>query len=343
LVVGPNGQGKTNLLEAVYLLATLRPLRAGRYAELIRFGCQEGRVSGRFAWGGAQRTIAVQLDEGGREAFVDGKRAASLSDYFGGVSVVAFTPDDLSVIKGGPEARRRLLDRAVFNRFPGHLEACREYQRALRQRNRLLREGADPELLDSYAEELAKTGARVVVQRSALVSELSVRVRDAFEAIARGDAGLELRYAPRAIPEEALASEPAACRSLLDALRRYSARDVERGFTSTGPHADDLEITLSGRPARTFASQGQQRACVLALRVGEIENLRGALGRPPLLLLDDVSSELDPARNAFLMEYLRSSGLQFFLTTTDERLVCQAGGLETLKLEVSRGVFRKAP
>lgn len=343
VVVGPNGQGKTNLLEALYLLATLRPLRAARYAELVRFGERRGRVRGRFALGGAEREISVEVHTGGREAFVDGKPAKSLTDYFGGVSVVAFTPDDLSVAKGGPEGRRRLLDRAVFNRFPGHLEACRDYQRALKQRNRLLKERAAPALFEAFDEALARAGARVVARRLALVAEMGPRAEGSFEAIAVGDGGLQTRYAPSGVGPEALGGEPQIAGELLAALRRRAPRDQERGFTSVGPHADDLELLLGGRPARSFASQGQQRAVVLALKIAEIENLRASLGRPPLLLLDDVSSELDPARNAYLMEYLRASNLQVFLTTTDERLVRQAAGEDARLLGVERGVFGPLP
>jgi DNA replication and repair protein RecF len=340
VISGPNGQGKTNLLEAIYLLATLRPLRASRFAELLRFGQPRGRVAGRFAIGGAERSIAVEVTDRGREAFVDGKPVRTLSDYFGGLSVVAFTPDDLSVIKGGPDGRRKLLDRAVFNRFPAHLEASRDYQRALKQRNRLLKEGAQPALLDAYGEALAKAGARVVVRRHALVTELAPRAGRIFEAIASGDGGLAMRYMPGALPGEVLGDEAGCAAALLAALRRRTARDVERGFTSVGPHADDLELLLAGRPARGFASQGQQRAIVLALKIAEIENLREALGRPPLLLLDDVYSELDPARNAYLMQSLRDSDLQVCLTTTDERLVREAAGEDARLFSVRAGRFQ---
>lgn len=121
IAVGQNGQGKTNLLEALYFLATLKPLRAGRLSELVRWGASAARVTGRFLLKGAEREISVEVGGGTRQALVDGKKASSLEDYFGGVSVVAFTPDDLEVIKGGPDARRAFLDRAVFNRFPAFL------------------------------------------------------------------------------------------------------------------------------------------------------------------------------------------------------------------------------
>ena len=341
VVVGPNGQGKTNLLEALYLLCTLRPLRTSKFADLVRFGSERASVSGRFALAGAERTIAVECDREGRQASVDGKLVRAVADYFGGVSVVAFTPDDLAVLKGGPEGRRRLLDRAVFNRFPGHLEASREYQRALKQRNRLLKEGAPFELVDAHNEALAMTGARVIVRRQALVAELSPRAAKSFQAIAKGDGELSVTYKPDVLPEDVLGDEGRTCEALLELVRRRTALDLERGFSSAGPHTDDLDVELGGRPAKGFASQGQQRAIVLALKIGEIENLREAAGLAPMLLLDDVSSELDPARNAFLMEYLRQCGLQVFLSTTDERLVREAAGPDAWCFCVEKGSFSR--
>ena len=279
------------------------------------------------------------MDGKGREAFVDGKGVRALADYFGSVSVVAFTPDDLAVLKGGPDGRRRLLDRAVFNRFPAHLEAARDYQRALKQRNRLLKEGAPIDLVDAHTEALARIGARIVVRRRALVRELAPRAAKSFAAIAQGDGALEVAYEPEGLPAGSLDGEEAAGAALLELLRRRTASDLERGFTSAGPHADDLDLTLAGRPAKGFASQGQQRAIVLALKIGEIENLRESCGTPPMLLLDDVSSELDPSRNAYLMAYLRACGLQIILTTTDERLVREAAGPDARSFTVSGGKF----
>lgn len=344
IAVGQNGQGKTNLLEAVYFLATLKPLRASKLSELVRFGQPAARVTGRFALKGAEREISVEIAEGTRTAFVDGKKAASLDEYFGGVAVVAFTPDDLEVIKGGPERRRWFLDRAVFNRFPAFLKESRDYSRALKSRNRLLKEGADLTYLAAYDEALAKSGARVWTRRRALLAELTPRAEATFAAIGRTPDPVRYRYSPNhleldfpAASEESLAE---ALRAALDARR---ARDAERGFTSVGPHADDLSVALGGRSARLYASQGQQRALVLGWKIAEIENLQQALGFLPLLLLDDVSSELDPERNAYLMGYLAQSGAQVFLTTTDASLVQRAAGPDTLWYAVQTGVLTPMP
>ena len=337
VIVGPNGQGKTNLLEAVYLLATLKPLRTARLSELPRFGTRACRVEGAFELGSARRVIGVQIEDGVRQALVDGKKVRDLEDYFGGVAVVAFTPDDLAVVKGGPEVRRRFLDRAVFNRFPAFLGESRTYARALKSRNRLLKEQTPAEVIEAFDEPLARAGARIVIRRRRLLAELAPRFDEVLGRLSRGQLRGRLRYAPPVV--EGAEEEGEVARRLLEELARRLPRDRERGFTSVGPHADQLSIKLGDRPARTYASQGQQRALVLALKIAEIENLREMLGFQPLLLLDDVSSELDRERNAQLMDYLASLDGQVLLSTTDPSLVAAAAGPDARFFAVRDGVF----
>lgn len=339
IAVGENGQGKTNLLEGLYFLATLKPLRAGKLAELVAFGASSARVTGRFLLQGAEREISVEIVSGGRTAFVDGKRASSLDAYFGGVSVVAFTPDDLAVVRGGPDGRRAFLDRSVFNRFPAFLDESREYARALKSRNRLLKDNAPVSHLQAWDATLARVGARLWVRRRALMDELSTRAASAFQRIGRTVSGAVFAYEPSHLKDVvfATANEAELQQALLGRLDERLPRDLERGFTSVGPHADDLDITLGEHGARQYASQGQSRALVLAWKVAEIENLQASNGFLPLLLLDDVSSELDPERNAFLMGYLADSGAQTFLTTTDRAFVERASGADTRWLKVSGG------
>jgi len=342
VITGANGQGKTNLLEALYVLATLKPLRASRLAELVRFGSTLARAEGRFTLQGAERLIAVEIEKGERRAFVDGKAAPSLEAYFGGVSVVTFTPDDLALVKAGPEARRRFLDRAVFNRYPAYLAESRAYGKALRSRNKLLREHAPPALVAAFDGPLAQAGARVWVRRRALLAELAPRAARAFGEISAGAAAespLALEYKVAGRPELGGGDEAAQANALGALLAERLGRDRERGFTSVGPHADDLELRHGERLARAYASQGQQRALVLALKLGEIDHLAEALGRPPLLLLDDVSSELDPEKNAHLMRTLRSRAGQALLTTTDPRLVAEGAGDDAVYVSIRGGAL----
>jgi DNA replication and repair protein RecF len=339
ILLGQNGQGKTNLLEAVYLLTTLKALRAARLQELVRFGAARAAVAGDFDGPGGVRRVSVEVEPGGRTAFLDGKPQERLDGYFDGLAAVCFSPDDLLLVKGGPEARRRFLDRAAFNRWPAVLGEARDYVRALRARNAALRTGT-PEVDESFRGPLVRAAARLLVRRRELVAELAPRVEAAFAEISGpGAPGARLAYRPAAGmsvdgPEAELAPR------LEEILAARLPRDREKGYTSAGPHMDELVLALDGRGAKIYGSQGQQRALVLALKIGEIENLRSALGRPPLLLLDDVSSELDPAKNAFLLGYLAALPAQAFLTSTDRRLLAPAAGPESAFFEVENGVVR---
>ncbi len=342
VLVGPNGQGKTNTLEALYYAATLKPLRATRLAELVQFGEVGAEVAATYELPGGPREYAVRVENGERQIFIDGKAVSSLEDYFGQVVVVAFTPDDLPLVKGAPDNRRRFLDRTVFERSPVFLKESRDYGRALRARNRLLREGGADSVREAFDAQVARLGARVWRRRLGLVAELQPHVERAFSAVGRLEAPLEIRYRPAIVELDEQWGEDALAQALAEALDQKLPIDRDRGFTSVGPHADDLVINLGGKPSRAYASQGQQRALVLALKIGEIENLRAHLGEYPLLLLDDVSSELDPERNGFLMAYLRSLDAQVVLSTTDPELVSTAAGEDAVRYTVSTGRVEKA-
>jgi DNA replication and repair protein RecF len=336
ILVGDNGQGKTNLLEAIFFLTTLKPLRAARLAELVRFGAPRATVSANIDGPGGLRRLAVQIDATGRTAWLDGKPQERLEGYFEGLAAVCFAPDDLLLVKGSPDGRRRFLDRAAFNRWPAVLTEARDYLRALRSRNAALRT-ASPDVEESFRAPLSRAGARLLVRRRDVVAELAPRVELAFREISGpGAPRAQIFYRP-AGGIDLDGTEGELAQRFAAALASRCERDRERGYTSVGPHMDDLSLALGGRPARLYGSQGQQRALVLGLKIAEIENIRELLGRPPLLLLDDVSSELDPDKNRFLLGYLRSLDGQAVLTTTDARLLEPAAGPETRFLRVAGG------
>jgi DNA replication and repair protein RecF len=340
VLLGENGQGKTNLLEAIYFLTTLKSLRGSRLQELVRFGAEQAQVAADFDGPGGLRRVAVRLQAGARTASLDGKPQERLDAYFDGLAAVCFSPDDLLLVKGGPEGRRRFLDRAAFNRWPALLGEAREYVRALRARNAALR-GASDEVEASFREPLVRAAARVLRRRRDLVQELAPRLTAAFREISGPDApAAELAYRP-ASGMSTVGSEEDLVHRLGEILAHRVHRDREKGYTSAGPHMDELVLALTGKAARLFASQGQQRALVLALKIAEIENLRTALGRPPLLLLDDVSSELDPAKNRYLLGYLATLPAQAFLTSTDRRLLEPAAGPGTAFYKVENGAVSR--
>jgi DNA replication and repair protein RecF len=339
VLLGQNGQGKTNLLEAVYLLCTLRPLRASRLTELVRFGQPRATVAARVDGPGGERTLAVEVVPGGRTASLDGKAIDRLDSYLDGLAAVCFSPDDLLLVKGGPDGRRRFLDRAAFNRWPAVLGEAREYVRALRERNAAIRDRRtyQPEVEEAFRAPLIRAAARLLRRRRDVAVELEPRLAAAFAEISGAGAPLaELAYRPSGGVDLA-GDEPAIAARYAEVLAERLPRDLERGYTTAGPHMDDLLLAIGGRAAKVYGSQGQQRAYVLALRIAEVENLRAVLARPPLLLLDDVSSELDPAKNGFLLAYVASLPAQAFLTSTDRRLIEPAAGPETAFFQVSGG------
>lgn len=321
--IGDNGQGKTNLLEALYVACALRSFRTSRLAEIICLGEGEARIGATVQRGDMERELAIAVRERSKTVRLDGKAVRPLSRYFGTFNAVLFAPEDLQTPRGSPGGRRRLLDRAVFNLAPGYLVEAQRYDRALRSRNALLREHragtVRADLLDVYDRQLGSLGARLIGRRKALLEALEPRFRAAFEAITRADLSAALRYEPSVGGEAAAEGERAA--EIEARLRDERARDLARGATSSGPHRDDLTFILDGHPAQSYASQGQLRALVLAWKTAEIELLTAAHGEAPVFLLDDVSSELDAARNAYLFDFLAASESQCFITTTHSRHV----------------------
>jgi DNA replication and repair protein RecF len=325
---GANGQGKTNLLEAIYVLATLRSFREVKAKTLIRWEASDALVRGTVRLkADLRRTLAVEVRPDGKRAALDGKVVSRLADYFGHLPVVVFGPEDLQLAKGSPTLRRRFLDRAIFNLHPVYHDEARAYQRALKHRNELLRSASfpsrpaspshplDPLLLDTFDEELSRRGARLLLRRLSFLGDLRPVFEATFRDITGGALEPALAYTRAAGPETD--DEPALERRLRERLRDSRATDLRRAHTTQGPHADDLAIDLGSPPPRLHASQGQHRALALALKIAELQLASRLLGHPPLLLLDDVSSELDREKNAALLAFLSTLGGQVFITTTD--------------------------
>ncbi len=320
---GDNGQGKTNLLESVYLLATLKSFRGARSPALIRKGQPQARVEGRLIAAGLPRHCELTIDKRGRKLRLDGKSPRGLPEWFAHIKAVAFVPSDLRMVDGAPERRREFLDRAAFTLDPTYLDIARRFRDALKQKNALLRDARrrgrapDPAMLEVWNERLASAGAAVVDRRTGFLRRFAPVFREVHEGItgaAKGHA--EFRYRG-CVPSEALSDGlsgvEAALRSKLDAA---TAQEANRGFAMVGPHRDDWELKVGGEALRSFGSQGQIRSAALAMRIGQMVLAKRESGRCPLFLLDDVSSELDPARNAHLMRLLGELQTQVLITTT---------------------------
>lgn len=320
VLYGQNGQGKTNLVEAVYFLATFRSFRTSRGEDLVRWGAPGALVRGEVRLGPLERRLEVEIAGGRRSARLDGKAVRRASPALQGVAAVLFVPEDLLLPRAAPAERRRFLDRALFAADRGYAAEAVAYEKNLKSRNALLREGVSrPALLEAYDEELARTGARVVTRRRTLAGALAPRVEGLFRAI-HGDRPVRLRYRSDAAVEAA-GSEADVRAALAAGLGERRGVDVRRGFTGFGPHTDDLELELGGHPAREHGSQGQLRSLVLALKLAELEHLGALLGEPPLLLLDDVASELDEVRRTRLFETIAALPGQSLITVTDRDLL----------------------
>lgn len=310
---GDNGQGKTNLLESIYALATSKSFRANKPGELVAHGEVTASLRGVLRDGDQRREQSVGLRHGGRVVRVDGKRPATLAEYAVLSPVVVFHPGELALSMGAGSERRRLMDRVALYLRPGSLGSLDAYARAMRARQKTLEtRGREAPELEEWEELMARHAVEVMAARDEGAKPLADAAASAFTRI--GAPGLVLRaeYVPGA---------PRTVDALRAKLRELRERDLHRGGASVGPHRDDLNLTLGEHPMRGVASQGQHRAVVLALKISEIDVIAEARGVGPLLLLDDVSSELDRERTAALFSFLFERQGQIFLTTTRRELI----------------------
>lgn len=328
VIVGPNGQGKTNLLESIYFLAALKSFRSLKNAALVREGCDRASLSAWIDRGGVRREVKIVLTPRSRKVRLNDNVVRRLSDFFGVVNTVAFVPEDVSVMKASPGARRTFFDRMVFNAWPAYATEVSDYESALKQRNALIRDGhvSDRSTLAAFDAEVVRRALVVIERRTRFVAELSEPFERSFAEIFGPGFDPRVTYRMRFADEDPehdrlLADRDALADALSGALRHALPRDLARGHTTVGPHRDDFVATLGGRPMREFASQGQHRAFVLALKTTEIRLSEQRMGHCPILLLDDVSSELDPNRNARLFDFLSTIDGQVFITTTDDDYV----------------------
>lgn len=308
-IIGENGQGKTNLLESIYYMQVLRSARGARDQDLVRFGAKGFYIAAGFLLDGAESRseLSVGFETAGRRKKVtlDGGVVARLSDAFGSLPSVMFSPRDIQLIAGAPGERRRFLDLVLALSSRKYLTSLQHYRAALARRNAALREAArngDEGSPAVWEPSLAEHGANLICERAAWVTERAEEFSRLSAAIGEpGESGMS--YASQIARFE----DPLT--ALANALERQRKHDIRRGMTHSGPHRDDLALTLDGRELRIFGSAGQQRTAAIALRMLEGATLRAARGVAPVLLLDDPFAELDLRRSARILELLRDAGL----------------------------------
>ncbi len=318
VISGENGQGKTNLLEALYVLSTSKSFRTAKLLDVVGFGTELATVRGIVREEGDARAQSVGIKAGARVLRIDEKRPPSLAAYAVRTPVVAFHPGELELSMGSSSERRKLLDRTALYVAPAALVELDRYTRALRARQKTLdlRGTSAPEL-DEWEALCVKHGLSVMEHRARAAELLGPPAVAAFRRI--GASGLELAvtYTPSAPTTEA---------AYRDELVKRRAVDARRGSAAVGPHRDELALALGAHPVRGVASQGQHRAVTLSLKAAEIDVIGRERDVRPILLLDDVSSELDRTRTAALFAFLREQRGQVFLTTTRPELIETGGG-----------------
>ena len=341
VLVGANGVGKTNLLEAVGYLATLGSHRVGQDASLIRAGAASAVIRAAVRRAGRRLLVDVELRPGtGVRGRVNGGPVPRARDLLGVVRATVFAPEDLGLVRGDPEERRRFLDTLATQRLPRYHGSRQDYDRVLRQRNTLLRSagGRLPAsalaTLEVWDEKLAVAGAEIWSERLRLVAALTPRVELAYQRLAGRDDNVDMAYVSSvAGPDGGLDADPAKLAQLLrERLVVDRGREVERGLTLSGPHRDDLSFGLRGLPARTHASQGEAWSLALALRLAS-HRLLAEEGEEPVLLMDDVFAELDRQRREHVAEAALAA----------EQTIVTAAVAEELPSELGATVFHVEP
>jgi DNA replication and repair protein RecF len=312
LISGDNGQGKTSVLEALYAVATTRSFRTDKLAQVVKTGAELARVSATVREGDFSRELALRQGLRSRSVELDGKRPKTLSSYAVRTPVVVFHPRDLALVVGAANERRRLLDRLILYADPPGAEAARRYAEAVKNRQHLLEaRGVGASELADFESVAAEHGARFQKARYEAAGRLLPELERAFRSVCPPGLTLDARYVPSGSQDrEEFAAQ----------LRARRPEDSRRGRPSFGPQRDELALAIDGRPARSDASQGQQRLLSLSLKLSELRCIEEARRAHPVLLLDDVSSELDADRTESVLALLEASRGQIFVTTTRPEL-----------------------
>lgn len=320
IFIGPNAQGKTNLLESIFVLALTKSHRTHQDKELIGWNEQEARLYGEVEKKYGPVKLQLNISRQGKKAKLNGLEQRKLSGFVGAVNVVMFAPEDLEIVKGAPGIRRRFLDMEIGQVHPSYWHDTAQYQKVLAQRNNFLKQSglsmnaSQLAMLEVWNEQLAAYGVKMMKKRQSFIEKLQGWAERIHSGITNGQEKLEIAYKPSvdfAIHEDEAILTDRFMVKLLD-IREQECR---RGTTLLGPHRDDMLFYINGKEAHVFGSQGQQRTTALSVKLAELELICEEAGEYPILLLDDVLSELDQYRQTQLIETMQGK-VQTFITTT---------------------------
>ncbi|QBO36259.1 DNA replication/repair protein RecF [Periweissella cryptocerci] len=318
VLLGPNAQGKTNLLEAIYVLALARSHRTNSDKDLIGWEGSEALIGGRVRKAVGDVPLELQFTKKGKKARVNHLEQAKLSQYVGHLNVVLFAPEDLDLVKGAPTVRRNFIDREFGQISPKYLYNASQYRNVLRQRNNYLRQlqtkqAKDLVYLDVLTDQLVAFGGEILLARKLLLQKLEAAAQPIHESITDGKEHLVFHYVSQ-VPITELADLASVNAALQEKFAQQRSRELQQGTTLVGPHRDDLQFIVNEKNVQTFGSQGQQRTTALAVKLAEIDLMKEETGEYPVLLLDDVLSELDSTRQTHLLKTIQDR-VQTFITT----------------------------
>ena len=307
VICGENAQGKTNLLEGIWLFTGIKSFRGAKDSAFLKFGKEKANLNLNFTADGIENEAEIEIKEH-RTAFFNNNRLKSPSQMAGKFNATVFSPNDLGLVRDGPAARRRFLDIAIGQLYPSYIAALKNYMRAVTQRNSIIKDyrydSTLSVMLDIFEEEIAETGTKITEIRKKYIDRLGEFLPNVYSGLSSGKEILETEYI------SAVSTE-----NLRQALADSRKNDMYNGATSVGPHRDDIEFKINGISARNFGSQGQKRSVALALKLSEAEVIKKISGEYPVFLLDDVMSELDPERQNYILNHIK--GIQSFITCCD--------------------------
>jgi DNA replication and repair protein RecF len=330
LLLGDNAQGKTNILEAIYLIATLRSFRGVGGSQMVRHGQKGYFVSGNIISQGEHET-KMYWSRDTRSLALDGQPVRRLSDYLGVLRAVVFCTEDLQLIKGSARGRRRFMDLLLAQTHPTYLPLLQRYSLALRSRNALLKRSADQASIDSFSRELISTGSEITRFRQELIPSFAPLAQAAYRGVSNAAEDLQLDYLPNVKEDFAVQ------------LAQSAAREKSYRLTVVGPHRDELQLRLGDKSAAHYGSEGQKRSVAIALKMAQAEYLGVVHGSAPVLLIDDIMGELDARRRKGflpLLERTRQSRGQLFMTATEENWPSELAA-EANRWQVTAGSLKK--
>lgn len=321
IFIGKNAQGKTNLLESIYFLALTRSHRTSSDRELIAFDKDYTNIMGQVHKHGREFDLRVLISKKGKKVWINRVEQSKLSKYVGQLNAILFSPEDLELIKGAPSLRRKFMDQEFGQINSEYLYFASKYRQVLQQKNNYLKQLArgqakDQIFLDVLSDQLAGIAAEIIFRRVQFLNYLNDQAQEAYEHISLASEKLTIRYRPSVSEIKSSDSVEEIYQKLQLAFKNNKAAEIKKATTLLGPHRDDIAFFLNGKDAHLYASQGQQRSIALSIKLAEIKLVHHVTKEYPLLLLDDVMSELDHGRQSALLNYIHGK-TQTFITTTD--------------------------